>query len=56
MTNDDKKQITKEEKIDIQEFAEMAKRLPDKEKERFFYMMKGAELVGEAAKNAPTRV
>lgn len=55
MMNDDKKQISKEEKIDIREFAELAKRLPDKEKERFFYMMKGAELVGESAKGAPTR-
>lgn len=42
------REISREEKIDAAEIAEMARRLPDKEKERFFFMMKGAELMGEA--------
>ncbi len=56
MTNDDKKQITTNEKIDVQEFAEMARKLPDKEKERLFFMMKGIELVSETAETAKAAV
>lgn len=56
MTNDDKKQITTEEKIDVREFAEMVRKLPDKEKERFFYMLKGVELVSETAETAKAAV
>jgi hypothetical protein len=55
MTND-KKQVTEEEKIDVKEFAEMVRKLPDKEKERFFYMMKGIELVSETAETAKAAV
>ena len=49
MMNDDKKHISEEEKFDIAEFAEMMQKLPDKEKERFYYMMKGVELITESA-------
>jgi hypothetical protein len=56
MLNKDMKQVTEEEKIDVREFAEMARKLPDKEKERFFYMMKGVELVSETAKTAKAAV
>lgn len=47
MLKSDVRQISREEKIDAAEIAEMARRLPDKEKERFFFMMKGVELMGE---------
>jgi hypothetical protein len=55
MTND-KKQVTEEEKIDVKEFAEMVRKLPDKEKERLFFMMKGIELVSETAETAKAAV
>ncbi len=36
---------TNEEKIDAMEVAEEVKKLPAKEKEKIFYMIKGAALV-----------
>ena len=47
MLKSDVRQISREEKVDAAEIAEMARKLPDKEKERFFFMMKGVELMGE---------
>ncbi len=41
------RQISREEKIDAAEIAEMSRRLPDREKERFFFMMQGVALMGE---------
>jgi hypothetical protein len=40
------------QRVDVQEFVEMARKLPDKEKELFFYMVKGAELVMTAVRTA----
>lgn len=48
MLKSDVRQISREEKIDAAEIAEMARKLPEKEKERFFFMMKGVALMGEA--------
>lgn len=48
MLKSDVRQISREEKIDAAEIAEMSRKLPDREKERFFFMMKGVALMGEA--------
>lgn len=37
MLRSDVRQISREEKIDAAEFVEMARMLPDREKERFFF-------------------
>lgn len=47
MLRSDVRQISREEKIDAAEFVEMARLLPDGEKERFFFMLKGAALMAE---------
>lgn len=47
MLTNDVRQISREEKIDAAEIAEMVRKLPEREKERFFFMMKGVALMGE---------
>lgn len=48
MLQTDIREISHEEKIDAIEIAQMARKLPEKEKERFFYMMAGVALMGDA--------
>lgn len=48
MLQNEKMQISSGDKIDAGEIAEMARKLPDKEKERFYFMMKGVALMEEA--------
>lgn len=55
MLEADKKQISRDDKIEAAEIAEMARKLPEREKERFFYMMKGVALMGEAEHNQPAQ-
>ncbi|MCI7125362.1 MAG: hypothetical protein MR935_04040 [Agathobaculum sp.] len=47
MLRSDVRQISREEKIDVAEIAQMARKLPDKEKERFYYMMQGVALMSD---------
>ena len=47
MLRSDVRQISREEKIDVAEIAQMARKLPDKEKERFYYMMQGIALMSD---------
>lgn len=53
MLANEKNTITRETAIDVREIAELARRLPEKEKERFFFMMKGVELVSAGAAAEP---
>ena len=42
---DTRKEITKEEKIDLEDLVKELKRLPEKEKEKIYYMVRGANLL-----------
>lgn len=50
MLKSEKEAITKEVVIDVTEMVELACNLPQKEKEHFFYMMKGVMLMTESLK------
>ncbi|MEA5057738.1 MAG: hypothetical protein VB047_09315 [Anaerotignum propionicum] len=53
MLKNEENTITREAAIDAREIAELARKLPQKEKERFYYMMKGAELVSAGMSEEP---
>lgn len=42
---DNNKKLTQEEKIDMEDLVKELKRLPKEEKEKIYYMVKGAHLV-----------
>ena len=43
--SDIRKEITKEERIDAEELAKELKKLPEAEKRKIYYMIKGAQLL-----------
>ena len=47
MPVNEKVQISRESVVDVKEFTEMVHRLPEKERERLYFMMKGIELVSD---------
>lgn len=44
---EDKKLFSQEEKIDPQEIVELTRKLSDKEKERFYFMLKGVAMIND---------
>lgn len=45
---ENKKTFSKEEKIEPQEIMELTLKLSDKEKERFYFMLKGVAMINDA--------
>lgn len=49
---DEKKKITKEEKIDAEDFARELKKLSESEKTKIYYMIKGYQLLANDGRPA----